>query len=130
MFHWEPTGGYCCTKCMAIVPFWFSTETSLICNNALLALNWRYRQKNPHIVIASLSGHWTSQHAWLSEMVLWQMGKRDHWTQNELTVTCKSQFHMANSILFKTEWNYPNLTICSTVCQLTFSKLPSHSKIS
>ena len=26
MFHWEPKGGYCCTKSMAIAPFWFSTE--------------------------------------------------------------------------------------------------------
>ena len=26
MFRWEPEGGYCCTKPMAIAPFWFSTE--------------------------------------------------------------------------------------------------------
>ena len=26
MFHWEPEGRYCCTKSMAIAPFWFSKE--------------------------------------------------------------------------------------------------------
>ena len=26
MFHWEPEGRYCCTKCMAIAPFWFTAD--------------------------------------------------------------------------------------------------------
>ena len=26
MFPWEPEGHYCCTKSMAIAPFWFATE--------------------------------------------------------------------------------------------------------
>ena len=41
MFHWEQVGGYCCTNCVAIAPFWSSTK-HLICNNALLAHNWQY----------------------------------------------------------------------------------------
>ena len=28
MFYWEPDGRYCCTKSMALAPFWFSTEHS------------------------------------------------------------------------------------------------------
>ena len=39
LFRWEPEGHYHCTNSMAIAPFWLST--SLNCNNALLALNWR-----------------------------------------------------------------------------------------
>ena len=29
MFHWEPEGHNCCTKSVAIAPFWFSTEHRL-----------------------------------------------------------------------------------------------------
>ena len=41
-FRWEPEGRYCCTKSMAIAPFWFSTEHCWSAITALLALNWRH----------------------------------------------------------------------------------------
>ena len=47
LFHWEPEGRYCHWLCTAMAPFWFSTEHLWqVCNNAHLALNWRYAKSN------------------------------------------------------------------------------------
>ena len=42
MFCWESEGRYHHRLCTAKAPFWFSTQKSLNCNNALVALNWWY----------------------------------------------------------------------------------------
>ena len=43
MFRWDSEGRYCCTKSMAIAPFWCLTEHQwIMLINALLALNWLY----------------------------------------------------------------------------------------
>ena len=43
MFRWEPEGRYCHWLCTAIYSALLVLNgTSLSCNNALLALNWRY----------------------------------------------------------------------------------------